>query len=145
VHLLVGETGASTIAEHLFLQACELEPWAGLVVSRGEIADQALRELQPPPGAPQQIAEPGARAGSGRGVLFAELPGIQNQWDNAPLLASFFLRSDDLLGPTWNGGTATAVFSNFRVEAGNALAIPEPAAASLCVIGLAALTLRRRR
>ena len=67
------------------------------------------------------------------------LSGIQNQWDDEPLLASFFLRSEG-----WTSGQATAVFSNFRVAAGSATAIPEPTAAA-ALAAAAPLLLRRRR
>ena len=72
--------------------------------------------------------------------------GIQNQWSGENLLASFFLRSDGPLpGSGWLGGDANAVFSNFRVLNGSAVAIPEPSSfmAGLLVVG--AVTVRRRR
>ena len=49
--------------------------------------------------------------------------GIQKQWNGTDLMASFFIRSD---GSGWQGGTAEAVFENFRVIEGTATAVPEP-------------------
>ncbi|MCR9291493.1 MAG: PEP-CTERM sorting domain-containing protein [bacterium] len=73
---------------------------------------------------------------------------IQNQWQGEDLLASFFLRSESQNGlPAWQGGgTADAVFSNFRILSGNAIAVPEPS--GMLAVGLAmvmAFTRRPRR
>ncbi len=72
--------------------------------------------------------------------------GIQNQWGGGDLLASFFLRSQDLplpgFDPWQGGGTAEAVFSNLRVLNGDPKSvgvIPEPATIALAVPGLIAL------
>lgn len=71
--------------------------------------------------------------------------GIQNQWNDEALLASFFIRSDGPAGAQWLGGDADAVFSNFRVLSGSAVAIPEPSCALvLGMVGVLA-TVRRRR
>jgi hypothetical protein len=73
----------------------------------------------------------------------ATLSGIQNQWNNSDLIASFFLRSD-LTG--WQGGgTATATFSNLRVLAGQPTAVPEPTSAAALLIVGAACSMRRSR
>lgn len=74
--------------------------------------------------------------------------GIQNQWNDQLLMASFFLRSDQPpLGSAWQGGQAEAVFSNFRVLSGSPVAIPEPssAVALLCLLTPSAMGRRRRR
>ncbi len=71
--------------------------------------------------------------------------GIQNQWNGDDLMASFFIRSD---GAGWNGGTAEAVLSNFRVLEGSVTAVPEPSVlAGLSMGGLliVGLLYRRRR
>ena len=55
--------------------------------------------------------------------------GLQNQWAGTGLLASFFIRSDDvpIFAPNgWTGGSAQAVFSNMRVLSGT----PVPMASS---------------
>ena len=76
---------------------------------------------------------------------FTIFPGLQNSWNDEPLLSSFFLRSDDTFGSAWTSGTADAVFSDFHVISGTPLAVPEPS--SLCLIGvtLAVLLCVRRR
>lgn len=71
--------------------------------------------------------------------------GIQNQWNDGALLASFFIRSD---GPGWQSGNAEAVFSNFRVLEGTTTAVPEPSALAgigVCGICLARFMFRRQR
>ncbi|MEX1119429.1 MAG: PEP-CTERM sorting domain-containing protein [Terrimicrobiaceae bacterium] len=71
--------------------------------------------------------------------------GIANSWDGEDLLASFFMRSDIPSGaPEWTGTSASAVFSNFRVLEGTAVAIPEPTTATLVLIGGLVWMLRRR-
>ncbi|MEL6108080.1 MAG: PEP-CTERM sorting domain-containing protein [Planctomycetota bacterium] len=71
--------------------------------------------------------------------------GIQNQWNNEALLASFFIRSDGPAGAQWLGGDADAVFSNFRVLSGSAVAIPEPSSSvALGLVGVWVLIRRRR-
>ncbi len=71
--------------------------------------------------------------------------GIGNSWDNENLLASFFMRSDNPSGaPTWNGTSAFALFSNFRVLSGTPTTIPEPTTAALVLIGGIGILLRRK-
>lgn len=104
----------------------------------------------------------------GNGAAGAAVPaftntfaGIQDLWDPAMLddkllLASFFLRSDDVGAPEWTSGNAEAVFSNFRVLAGSAVSLaptnpptvtaaPEPSAAVLALIAALGLLVRRCR
>ncbi len=88
--------------------------------------------------------------GAGTPAGTTTFAGVQNEWTDKPLLASFFMRSEaiTIFAPNgWAGGEATAAFSNFRVLEGQARAIPEPG--SFCLTGLLALTLlsrhRRRR
>ncbi len=72
--------------------------------------------------------------------------GIQQNWNDAPLLASFFLRSDQVLifNPL-SAGTLDAVFSNFEVLSGTPLQVPEPASAALMLLVVStAVTCRRR-
>ncbi len=74
--------------------------------------------------------------------------GIQNSWNNEPLLPSFFLRSDNTLGSAWTSGTADAVFSGFHVIDGIPIAIPESSTLLLATLGLLGLLgwgWRRRR
>lgn len=78
----------------------------------------------------------GAAAPSGTTATYA---GIENNWASGDLLASFFLRSQG-----WTSGTSQAVFSNFRVLEGTAVAVPEPGSASLVFLG-GLLFLRRVR
>jgi hypothetical protein len=67
----------------------------------------------------------------------ATFSGIQRRWDPGDLLASFFLRSDGALGTPWQGGEATAVFSNLRVLAGTPTEIvPVPGSLALMALGL---------
>ena len=75
------------------------------------------------------------------------LSGIQNQWTDDKLLASFFLRSDSVpFGPSnWKGGQATAMFTNFRVLSGDPVAIPEPGPATLFLAVASFAGLRRKR
>jgi hypothetical protein len=70
--------------------------------------------------------------------------GIQNSWNNDLLLASFFLRSDISLGQAWTSGNAIATFSNFRVLAGTPIAVPEPNALVLFILGGIAYVPRRK-
>lgn len=63
---------------------------------------------------------------------------IQNGWNEAHLLGSFFLRAETIPGVAsgWSSGTADAVFSNFRVLEGEALAVvPEPSGFALVTMG----------
>ncbi|QDU53849.1 PEP-CTERM sorting domain-containing protein [Aeoliella mucimassa] len=87
---------------------------------------------------------PGASSFSVLGTFAAR----QQEWNDQPLLASFFLRSQDgspVSGPL-ESGTLTAVFSNFEVLAGNATSVPEPASMVLLAtaMGCALGVLRRR-
>lgn len=55
--------------------------------------------------------------------------GVQNQWNDNSLMASFFIRSQAIPVFAPNGfeaGTADAIFSNFRVINGQPIAVPEP-------------------
>jgi hypothetical protein len=71
--------------------------------------------------------------------------GLANGWDGQDLLASFYMRSDNPNGfPTWNGNSATALFSNLRVLGGAPTAVPEPGTAALVVFSGVGLWLRRR-
>ena len=71
--------------------------------------------------------------------------GIQNQWNDEDLLASFFIRSDGPPGSQWLGGDANAVFSNFRVLSGSPVAIPEPSTFGILSVVCIFATTRRRR
>lgn len=85
-------------------------------------------------------------AGASSPTVTGTFEGLQNQWNDADLLASFFIRSDGLVpGSQWNGGNADAVFSNFRVIQGTATAIPEPAAVCFLTATLSLLIAWRRR
>lgn len=57
-----------------------------------------------------------------------QLNGLATQWNNEPLLVSFFLRSQGL-----RSDQAEAVFSNFKVLSGSPIRVPEPTAAILAV------------
>ncbi len=83
--------------------------------------------------------------GDGMAANTFTFTGLQNVWDDQGLLVSFFLRSDSTLGPTWSAGNATAVFSNFRVLDGQAIAVPEPTSAMLLGAAAGMGLLRRRR
>ncbi len=70
--------------------------------------------------------------------------GIQKQWNGQGLLTSFFVRSD---GTGWQGGTAEAVFDNFRVLNGAATSVPEPsqtAGVGMCLLLVLWLARRQR-
>lgn len=72
--------------------------------------------------------------------------GVQRDWEGGDLMASFFLRSQDGFGlNAWQGGQATARFSNFRVLSGAAVAIPEPSVALAMLLSGSCLAMRRRR
>ena len=74
----------------------------------------------------------------------AASPAMANIWDGEDLLASFFMRSDNPSpAPLWTGTSASAVFSNFRILEGSAIAIPEPTTAALVLIGCLGIVLRR--
>lgn len=73
----------------------------------------------------------------------ATYDGIQNQWNDRDLFASFFIRSDPF---TWQGGgTAEATFSNFRILNGASQAVPEPTSLTVLFLFGTGLGLRRRR
>ena len=85
---------------------------------------------------------PGSAAPSHTGAF----GGIQNDWNNVGLLASFFLRSDDLFGlDPLTSGTLTAVFSNFEVLQGTASTVPLPGAVWLFGAALGGLAVLRRK
>jgi len=65
--------------------------------------------------------------------------GIQNNWNDEPLMPSFFLRSDDSAGLAWTSGTADAVFSDFHVIDGTPVVVPEPSTALLATLAILAL------
>ena len=84
-----------------------------------------------------------------------EITDIQNQWGDAVLFPSVFLRSQNLGGGEWSSGASTgsaeAVFSNFRIINGEEIratnVIPEPqtyAALGGLLALLLALRYRRR-
>lgn len=84
----------------------------------------------------------------GAGSFSDTFAGIQNRWDDGPLMVSFFLRSDSTLdqfsGNAWDG-TATAVFRNFSIDSGRPISVPEPSSfALLAVISAVCLGLRFR-
>lgn len=84
--------------------------------------------------------------GAATAVYSATYTGIQNNWSDGDLMASFFLRSDaPPLTTAWQGGNADAVFSNFRVLSGSPVAIPEPSTAISSALILGVLNCRRRR
>lgn len=62
---------------------------------------------------------------------------VANQWTGAPLVASFFLRSQQVVlpplidVPAQTIGQTDATFSNFEVLAGTAIRVPEPGTALL--------------
>ncbi len=69
--------------------------------------------------------------------VFKTIAGIQNQWDDEPLLVSFFLRSQALSPfPALSSGQVDATFSNFEVLSGTPIAIvPEPTSSLLAILG----------
>ncbi|TWT43203.1 PEP-CTERM sorting domain-containing protein [Botrimarina hoheduenensis] len=88
-----------------------------------------------------------AMQGVGMASDTVTLAGLQNLWDDEPLLVSFFLRSQ-AAGPipALTAGSLEAVFSNFEVLSGTPLTVvPEPASLFLTVlVGGAGLICRRR-
>ena len=84
----------------------------------------------------------------------AILSGIQNSWDDDPLLVSFFARGGNGAA-SWQSGTADTIFSNFRVisgapfAVGNSCAVPEPTSFAIILVNLLAVmgfcTYRRRK
>lgn len=82
----------------------------------------------------------------------ATLAGIQNSWNDLDLTVAFFIRSQSIpfFAPDgWEGGQATALFSNFRVLEGSYRtinAIPEPGTwGCLAVLAIGGSMIRRRR
>ncbi len=83
--------------------------------------------------------------GAGAPQITATYAGIQKQWTDSDLIASFFLRSD-LTG--WQGvGTADVTLSNVRVLSGGPIAVPEPSStfALMMVLGLTLRFTRPRK
>jgi hypothetical protein len=73
--------------------------------------------------------------------------GIQNQWTDENLMASFFVRSDAAppLIQNWQGGQADVTFGNLRILSGSPVAVPEPSCiAVLGALGILAACRRRR-
>ncbi|MCA9138172.1 MAG: hypothetical protein KDB00_15480 [Planctomycetales bacterium] len=84
--------------------------------------------------------------GAGAPTVMDKFVGIGNQWSGDKLMTSFFIRSDESTpGTTWSGGNADAVFSNFRVLNGSAVAIPEPSTAITSCLVLCLFLTRRTR
>lgn len=84
-----------------------------------------------------------ATPGASDPAVFNTLPGFQNQWDDEPLIVSFFLRSQAVsVFSGLSAGEVTAIFTNFEVLNGSP--IPEPATlmASLGAIGFLAVQRR---
>lgn len=75
----------------------------------------------------------------------ATFNGIQNSWNNEPLLTAFFLRSDSSLSSAWTAGAASAVFSDFHVISGTPIAVPEPSSIALLTVAVGILVCLRRR
>lgn len=72
---------------------------------------------------------------------------LQSDWNDKPLLVSFFLRSQEiplLLLSELTSGDVTAVFSNFEVLSGTPIQVPEPGALVATVLALVASRLSRR-
>ena len=88
-------------------------------------------------------ATPGAAAPS----VISTLSAFQDQWDEEPLLVSFFLRSQAVSPfPALTSGEATAVFSNFEVLSGSPIAVvPEPTTLLTTLGALGVLAVRQGR
>lgn len=80
-------------------------------------------------------------AGGSAPLYTATLAGIQNSWTDALLFPAFFVRSESFLtGQGWTSGTASIVFSNFRV-----LPVPEPSSLTLLAWSLLAIPFARHK
>ncbi len=80
-----------------------------------------------------------ATPGSPTWANFVTLNAIQNQWNDEPLLVSFFLRSQAAsLFTGLSSGQVDAVFSNFEVLSGSPIGVPEPSTAILATLALLA-------
>ena len=68
-------------------------------------------------------------------------------WQGDDLLVSFFMRSQDIpipVTPGWQGGTATGVFTNFRVLSGSPVSVPEPSGGAI-LASIAGISVLRRK
>ena len=67
---------------------------------------------------------------------------LQSDWNDKPLLVSFFLRSEEVQIPSTttipalSSGIVNSIFSNFEVLNGAPIKIPEPNACSLMLLAL---------
>jgi hypothetical protein len=77
----------------------------------------------------------------------ATFSAIQNSWNDAPLMVSFFARGDNGLF-SWNSGTAETAFTDFHVISGTPFSVPEPSSVGLlslsCVVLLVSRHLKRK-
>ena len=83
--------------------------------------------------------------GAANPTVSGAFAGLQDQWNDQDLIASFFIRSDGVIpGNQWNSGNANAVFSNFRVLQGTVSAVPEPNSVCLLAAVTAGMMVVRR-
>ncbi|WP_146443992.1 hypothetical protein [Botrimarina colliarenosi] len=77
--------------------------------------------------------------------VFKTIAGIQDLWDDEPLLVSFFLRSQAASPfPSLTSGSVQSAFSNFEVLNGTPISVPEPNAALLAGAAFMCCLSRRR-
>jgi hypothetical protein len=70
---------------------------------------------------------------------------LQKSWTDGPLMASFFIRSDAILGNAWQSGTSNTIVTNFHVISGTPIAaVPEPGSV-VALLGLMLVGVARRR